>query len=650
MMMLRRPKPRCLPSSGSKNEAAAISNTGLGGMDPEIFAAAAEGNIKALSTHGELLHEILTPTKNTVLHIYVAHASYPTLTKLEKFDSSIYGLPGLLADLLIKKLMPCIWDAENTVRPTTLTASQVQRSKEIVTQLLEVCPKLLLQPNNNGDIALHIAARYGLDGVVEVLIGAAKARHGDVEKQVEEAWQMLRTPNKEGDTALHEAARFNHLGVVKKLCREYPDFSYSANVARRTPIYLAAERGYRDLVSEILDSCTYPGYQGPSGKTAFTCCSDLQYKEKTLAQARDEQGWTPLHFAALIGNRWIVSRLLDCDKSIAYIVDKDDKKTALHIAASKGHEGVLTELIYRCPDCCEVVDRRQRNILHYAIENRKFEIAKVVQNHPWMSNILLNGKDVAGNTPLHRLVNIRLQTATESLFRYGKAPTRLSRFIHDARVDKRALNKEDLNAIDIILDDDHTLSEVERNANIYDKTTKLVVKRLWKTVGLDQVIRSNDGVMGVVENNKVGKDTEKEAIGVLLVVAKLIAKVTFAAGFTVPGGYQSEKGPEQGSAILTRNAAFKAFVVTNTIDMIMSSSTVLAYLIVSLRVAFRKIIGLPYLENQAVSMLCAMLAMVIAFITGTYAVLGTSSVLAIVVCVVGFSFFLGCSIWNCRGS
>ncbi|PRQ44828.1 putative PGG domain, protein accelerated cell death 6 [Rosa chinensis] len=252
-----------------------------------------------------------------------------------------------------------------------------------------------------------------------------------------------------------------------------------------------------------------------------------------------------------------------------------------------------------------------------------------------MSNILLNGKDVAGNTPLHRLVNIRLQTATESLFRYGKAPTRLSRFIHDARVDKMALNKEDLNAIDIILDDDHTLSEVER---------------LWKTYsGARPSHPINDGVR-LVENNKVGKDTEKEAIGVLLVVATLIATVTFAAGFTVPGGYQSEKGPEQGSAILTRNAAFKAFVLTNTIAMIISSSTVLAYLIVSLRVAFRKIIGLPYLENKAVSMLCAMLAMVIAFITGTYAVLGTSSVLAIVVCVVGFSFFLGCSIWNCRGS
>ncbi|PRQ44829.1 putative ankyrin repeat-containing domain, protein accelerated cell death 6 [Rosa chinensis] len=187
------------------------------------------------------------------------------------------SLVDLLADLLIKKLMPYIWDTENTVRPTTLTASQVQRSKEIVTQLLEVCPELLLQPNNNGDIALHIAARYGLDGIVEVLIGAAKARHGDVEKQVEEAWQMLRTPNKEEDTALHEAARFNHLGVVKRLCREYPDFSYSANVAGKTPIYLAAERGYRDLVSEILDSCTYPGYQGPSGKTALhASCSDLQ--------------------------------------------------------------------------------------------------------------------------------------------------------------------------------------------------------------------------------------------------------------------------------------------------------------------------------------------------------------------------------------
>ena len=50
-----------------------------------------------------------------------------------------------------------------------------------------------------------------------------------------------------------------------------------------------------------------------------------------------------------------------------------------------------------------------------------------------------------------------------------------------------------------------------------------------------------------------------------LLVAALIAAVTFAAGFTMPSGYISEKGPAQGLAILTNNSAFKAFLINNTI-------------------------------------------------------------------------------------
>ena len=50
-----------------------------------------------------------------------------------------------------------------------------------------------------------------------------------------------------------------------------------------------------------------------------------------------------------------------------------------------------------------------------------------------------------------------------------------------------------------------------------------------------------------------------------MLVAALIAAVTFAAGFTMPSGYISEKGPAQGLAILTNNSAFKAFLINNTI-------------------------------------------------------------------------------------
>ena len=75
--------------------------------------------------------------------------------------------------------------------------------------------------------------------------------------------------NIDKETALHEAARHNHVGVVTLLTKEDPDFIYSRNEAGESPLYLAAERGYSEIVSEILETCQSPDYHGPNGRTAL---------------------------------------------------------------------------------------------------------------------------------------------------------------------------------------------------------------------------------------------------------------------------------------------------------------------------------------------------------------------------------------------
>ncbi|KAF3457878.1 hypothetical protein FNV43_RR02538 [Rhamnella rubrinervis] len=66
-------------------------------------------------------------------------------------------------------------------------------------------------------------------------------------------------------------------------------------------------------------------------------------------------------------------------------------------------------------------------------------------------------------------------------------------------------------------------------------------------------------------------DNAKEAT---LAVAALIATVTFAAGFTLPGGYVSNKGMDQGTAVVKKNTAFEAFVITDTIALVLSTAAV----------------------------------------------------------------------------
>ncbi|KAI3840373.1 hypothetical protein MKW92_038865 [Papaver armeniacum] len=108
-----------------------------------------------------------------------------------------------------------------------------------------------------------------------------------------------------------------------------------------------------------------------------------------------------------------------------------------------------------------------------------------------------------------------------------------------------------------------------------------------------------------------------------MVVAALIATVAFAAGFTVPGGYKSD-GPNEGMEALAKKAAFIVILVFNSLAMLVS---VYAYELIS--------VAVPTLACTFVSIL----AMSIAFVTGTYTVLGHIPRLAIPVCTLSCSFF-----------
>jgi hypothetical protein len=62
------------------------------------------------------------------------------------------------------------------------------------------------------------------------------------------------------------------------------------------------------------------------------------------------------------------------------------------------------------------------------------------------------------------------------------------------------------------------------------------------------------------KNNEERNKEEEEALSRAreshLVVAALIATVTFAAAFTLPGGYKSDQGPNEGTAILAKKSCF----------------------------------------------------------------------------------------------
>ncbi|KAJ9701396.1 hypothetical protein PVL29_006651 [Vitis rotundifolia] len=561
------------------------SQTEISYMDADLYTAASKGNISKLEQMLEAcdLGLQLTPKRNTILHIAAQFGQLDCVKLILQLTSS---------------------------------------------------SSLLGQSNLKGDTPLHLAAREGHLTVVQALIQAAKALPDEIEsgRGVDKA--ILRMANEGKDTALHEAVRYHHPEVVKLLIEEDPQFVYGPNISGGTPLYMAVERGHGDLVQIIIDhTSTSPAYSGILGRTALHSAvirNDHEITAKllewkpSLAKEVDEKGWSPLHCAAHFGYTTIVKQLLEksSDKSVAYLRIKPGKKTALHLAAIRGHKDIVDLLLSNYPDCCEQVDDNGKNVLHFAMMNRQDYYPRMfLQNDGLSVRGLLNERDAQGDTPLHLLASYLVYD---------------EKFVLDDKVDKMGLNNENLTPKDIVS----------------RATDRGLLKRV-VTSFFNGSKEAGIGPLSWVPSDMIGngssesKDNEDNSISswkgvgeTHLVVAALVATVTFAAGFTLPGGYDQNDG----MATLTKKAAFKAFVVTDTLAMVSSVCATFVYFYMALHEKVEPLEKELFLQKHFICgfllTMFGMGSMVVAFMTGMYAVLPHFSGLPIVVCVLCCCFFV----------
>jgi hypothetical protein len=113
-------------------------------------------------------------------------------------------------------------------------------------------------------------------------------------------------------------------------------------------------------------------------------------------------------------------------------------------------------------------------------------------------------------------------------------------------------------------------------------------------------------------------------------VAILIATITFAAAFTLPGGYSSVAGSE-GLPIMARKVAFQAFMISDSLAM--CSSLAVAFICIIARWEDPEFL-LYYTSFTKKLMWFAYMATTIAFASGLYTVLAPRiQWLAITICL-----------------
>ena len=158
------------------------------GMKPEYHNGAAKGEIEVYKDIPEPLDHLLTPNRNTILHIHLTSL----ITRSEDSES--------------KDLGPEVSKSSTTFVREMKGPEDLESPTALVKEILRMCPSLLWQANVKGKNPLHIAVRYGHAAIVEVLIEHAKSPQQDLESGVNKTVkEMLETTNNEKDTALHEA-------------------------------------------------------------------------------------------------------------------------------------------------------------------------------------------------------------------------------------------------------------------------------------------------------------------------------------------------------------------------------------------------------------------------------------------------------------
>ncbi|KAH0744966.1 hypothetical protein KY290_032959 [Solanum tuberosum] len=527
----------------------------------------------------------------------------------------------LLADDVIR-------DERNEYQVTPKGNTALYGQSGYLEQSNNITFELLCFTNNKNETALHLAAHKGHTDVVRVLLGVVG---GESERNK----TLMRMTDDNGDTALHKAVRTGCVHTVTLLVQGDPEFKFPPNNAGETPLYLAAESGSLSCLSEILKYCKTPTHGGPCDGTPLHaaiiqkhmgCVASLLQLDKSLWKESDKWGWNPLHYAAKQGLAGVVCNMVQGDKSLAYTRagKENDWRTSIHIAASEGYVDVINVVSEQCPDYWEMLNSSGQNALHVAISNKKRRVVRLLLNSKESHN-LIDEADNDGNTPLHLL----------AASKYLHVPLQL---IGHPHTKKMLFNKENQTPLDIAESGTETTTMNLRHGRLGRRDFEIKHTKMQ-----EQEVEMESSENKAKSDEKGELEKIMAATEIHLVVATLLVTVTFAAGFTLPGGFESDpSGPYKGLAILARNTAFRAFVVSDAIAFTCSAGAVFSYFFIAANAAATtKLKIMCVLFNTAMLLqLFAMSAVVIAFVTGMYATLAHSVGLAITVAVIGCMSFL----------
>ncbi|KAL7186463.1 hypothetical protein ACSBR2_028249 [Camellia fascicularis] len=339
----------------------------------------------------------------------------------------------------------------------------------------------------------------------------------------------------------------------------------------------------------------------------FNVMEALVRVKPELIKEADHHGRTPLYYAASMGDHRTVQRLLQLHTNIVYMSDQDGL-SPLHVAAYRGHTNIIQEIIQCCPDIFWRTARFKRP--------KHSSLCKTTELEG-----LINQADNDGNTPLHLATRERKSWIARYL-------------IWEERVDQRAKNNIGQTAIDYEESIRKAYSKFPKKSKNWRQPWSL------NTLTTNEKIPPSTSKEGATTAAAAADkmETYKQMGHTLLMVATLITTVTFAAAFTIPGGFNNNVGPDQGQALLQSSLHLKWFLVSDSIAM---SFSVIAACILFWRAVIAEETYFYYFASATMLTHVALFSTAVAFTTGMIAIMPNQPFVRIMCRIIGSLFHVG---------
>ncbi|XP_056171597.1 protein ACCELERATED CELL DEATH 6-like [Syzygium oleosum] len=499
--------------------------------------------------------------------------------------------------------------------------------KDDILRLLIDCVgyDLIAAPNDWGDTPLHMAAKAGGSGAALMLI----RRERDL-PSIKDNKMILRMKNKHGNTALHEAVLHCHADVVCHLLREDLEPVYWENMEQKSPLYLALDTNDSQIHEALFLASIEPSrIQGlPPVHGAVLRGKDALLK-KILGQnmqlfaMTDSKGGNVFHLAAYMNQTKVFEFLGPQTEYLARETDMSGD-LPIHIAAKMGY----VDLIHKLHPVSNLLNGQGQTVLHVAVKYGRTSAVRYILSHLELGK-LINERDHAGNTPLH-------------LAAMHSQPAALIPLVLDQRINPFLQNRKCLAAHNI------ALYRFKKEPTLRKQLTLMVAN---STIGkspnerrdlfvLRPEARDEEFSIYSLNKSKQNKDQVKDLINTRLLLATLVATVTFAAGFAVPGGFNGSdmaSEDDRGMATMLDKRLFQAFTICNTIAMFCSMTAV-----INLIYAQQKDVQAAIAANRhsVLPLTIALPAMSVAFLTGVTLTVGKLPWLAYSIFYLGLVFLL----------